>query len=159
MGIGLSTAASLEPGEAGTAERNNHAANRTRLAGSRFRPRTEKQGWRPGAEDKGRPCEEQLPCHSEDGHLFEQEPTRPSFYLLQSIFYVAKNFMAIKSCKGKILLGLPVCSKGPEAALKGDGPQDPQQLNVHPDPGPSRATGQLVHSCPTQMPSDGETET
>lgn len=111
------------------------------------------------------------PVAPRTGYLFEQEPTRFSFYPLQRIFYVAKNFMAIKSCKGKNPLRAACLQQGAgrsskqqgcraaEAALKGDGPQDPRQLNVHPDPGPSRATGQPVHGCPTQMPSDGKTET
>lgn len=42
-----------------------------------------------------------LPFKPETGYLFEQELAQVSFYPLWSIFYVAKNFMAIKSCKEK----------------------------------------------------------
>lgn len=65
-GVGPSTVSSLGPGKASTAEGTRPAASGTRLAGPRFPPRTEKQGQGAGAEDKARPCEEQLASHSED---------------------------------------------------------------------------------------------
>lgn len=106
------------------------------------------------------------PLAPRTGYLFEQELTRLSFYPFQSIFYVAKNFMAIKSCKGKILLGLLFAARSSKrqggraakVALKGDSPQNARKLNLHPSPGPSRATHQPAHGCPSQVPSDGKME-
>lgn len=57
---------------------------------------------------------------------------RSLFYPLWSIFYVAKNFTAIKSCKEKSLFKLPVCSKGwacfqsPEHGKAADAPASPR---------------------------------
>ena len=49
-----------------------------------------------------------LPFKPETGYLFEQELAQVSFHPHWSIFYVAKNFMAIKSCKEENLLRLSV---------------------------------------------------
>lgn len=53
-----------------------------------------------------------LPFKPETGYLFEQELAQVSFYPLWGIFYVAKNFMAIKSYKGKNLLRPSVAEDG-----------------------------------------------
>lgn len=77
-----------------------------------------------------------------------------SFYPLWSLFYVATNFVAIKSCEGKILRKLPICSKKQsgfqsledgkalEAPFKVNGPQKLKPIT--PQPRPTNATSGYV---------------
>lgn len=77
-----------------------------------FYSRTEKYTLKQGATEQSLAVRgTDLPFKPETGYLFEQELEQVSFYPLWSIFYVAKNFMAVKSCKEKKPFKT-VCSTG-----------------------------------------------
>lgn len=112
-------------------------------------------------------CGTDFPFNAKTGYLFEQKLAHVSFYPLWSIFYAAKNFMAIKSCKGKILWKLPICSKKQagfqsiedgkalEAPFKVNGPQKLKPIT--PRPGPTNATSGYVPNQKRDVSSPKDT--